>query len=129
MNAKDPLSLIYAVPDHPWMKSADKAAVRIAMTVAQAGKVKGEVQVEADLGEIIVTQDIKWPSDGLDQIRSVRDLLARAESPIAAPVLAAAFGGRTTPKRRERVEQVLETLVATGAARRDEATRGYYLPK
>lgn len=94
-----------------------------------AAKVKGEVQVEADLGEIIVTQAVKWPSDGLDQIRSVRDLLARAESPIAAPVLAAAFGGRTTPKRRERVEQVLETLVATGAARRDEATRGYYLPK
>lgn len=94
-----------------------------------AAKVKGEVQVEADLGEVIVTQDVKWPSDGLDQIRSVRDLLARAESPIAAPVLAAAFGGRTTPKRRERVEQVLETLVATGAARRDEATRGYYLPK
>ena len=94
-----------------------------------AAKVKGAVQVEADLGEVVRVEAVKWPSDGLDQIRSVRDLLARAESPIAAPVLAAAFGGRTTPKRRERVEQVLETLVATGAARRDEATRGYYLPK
>jgi SAM-dependent methyltransferase len=94
-----------------------------------AAKVKGAVQVEADLGEVVRVEAVKWPSDGLDQIRSVRDLLARAESPIAAPVLAAAFGGRTTPKRRDRVEQVLETLVATGAARRDEATRGYYLPK
>lgn len=94
-----------------------------------AAKVKGEVQVEADLGEMVVTQDVKWPSDGLDQIRSVRDLLARAESPITVPALAAAYAGRASPKRRERVEQVLETLVATGAARRDEASRGYYLPR
>ncbi len=94
-----------------------------------AAKVKGEVQVEADLGEVVVTQDVKWPSDGLDQIRSVRDLLARAESPITVPALAGAYAGRATPKRRERVEQVLETLVATGAARRDEASRGYYLPR
>ena len=41
MTAKEPLSLVYAVPDHPWMKSADKAAVRIAMTVAQAGNHEG----------------------------------------------------------------------------------------
>ena len=32
--AKGPLSLVYAVPDHPWQKAAGKAAVRIAMTVA-----------------------------------------------------------------------------------------------
>ena len=52
MAAKEPLSLVYAVPDHPWMKSADKAAVRIAMTVAQAGKHEGvlaEVVSEAEL--------------------------------------------------------------------------------
>lgn len=94
-----------------------------------AAKVKGEVQVEADLGEMVVTQDVKWPSDGLDQIRSVRDLLARADAPITVPALAAAYAGRASPKRRERVEQVLETLVATGAARRDAASRGYYLPR
>ncbi|RLQ88470.1 class I SAM-dependent DNA methyltransferase [Notoacmeibacter ruber] len=34
---KKPLSLVYAVPDHPWLKASDKAAVRIAMTVAEAG--------------------------------------------------------------------------------------------
>jgi len=94
-----------------------------------AAKVKGEVQVEADLGEVVVTQDVTWPSDGLDQIRSVRDLLARADAPITVPALAAAYAGRASPKRRERVEQVLETLVATGAARRDAASRGYYLPR
>ncbi|HTN14743.1 MAG TPA: hypothetical protein VL094_08050 [Sphingomonadaceae bacterium] len=92
-------------------------------------KVKGETQIEADLGEAAIVEDVKWPTDGLDQIRSVRELLARAASPISVPALAAAFAGRNTPKRRQRVEQVLDTLVSTGAARRDEATGGYYLPK
>ena len=39
-----PISIIFAVPDHPWTKaSGDSAAVRIAMTVATAGSVEGEV--------------------------------------------------------------------------------------
>ena len=32
-----PLSLVFAVPDHPWVDSADGAAVRIAMTVGTSG--------------------------------------------------------------------------------------------
>ncbi|MBS1302136.1 DNA methyltransferase [Loktanella sp. SALINAS62] len=47
-----PFSLVFAVGDHPWLKSADRAAVRIAMTVAEAGLsegVLGEVVEEADL--------------------------------------------------------------------------------
>lgn len=94
-----------------------------------AAKMKGGTQIEADMGEVAVAQEMKWPADGLDQIRSVRDLLAKAASPTSVPALAAAFGGRNTPRRRERVEQVLETLVSTGAARRDDATNGYYLPR
>ena len=39
--AKEPLSLVYAVPDHPWQKAAGKAAVRIAMTVAARGERDG----------------------------------------------------------------------------------------
>ncbi|PHP66610.1 hypothetical protein CSC94_13070 [Zhengella mangrovi] len=39
--AKDPLSLVFAVPDHPWLKASDKAAVRIAMTVAARGERTG----------------------------------------------------------------------------------------
>ena len=39
--AKEPLSLIFAVPDHPWQKAANKAAVRIAMTVAARGEREG----------------------------------------------------------------------------------------
>lgn len=36
-----PVSLLMAVPDHPWLKSPDKAAVRIAMTVGVAGDWEG----------------------------------------------------------------------------------------
>jgi hypothetical protein len=32
------LSLVFAIPDHPWVDSADGAAVRIAMTVAGPGR-------------------------------------------------------------------------------------------
>jgi SAM-dependent methyltransferase len=42
LNAKKPLSLVMAIADHPWTKvTRDSAAVRIAMTVAQAGKHDG----------------------------------------------------------------------------------------
>jgi hypothetical protein len=34
---KPPLALVFAVPDHPWVDSADGAAVRIAMTAGVAG--------------------------------------------------------------------------------------------
>lgn len=36
-----PLSLLYATPDHPWVDETDGAAVRIAMTVAEAGEKAG----------------------------------------------------------------------------------------
>ena len=49
--AKDPLSLVYAIPDHPWQKAAGKAAVRIAMTVAARGKRDGTLAtVERETG-------------------------------------------------------------------------------
>jgi len=41
MAQKNPLSLVFAVPDHPWVDAADGAAVRIAMTAAQAGNGEG----------------------------------------------------------------------------------------
>ncbi len=50
--AKKPLSLTMAIPDHPWLKSADKAAVRIAMTVGVPGTRDGALRtvvVESDL--------------------------------------------------------------------------------
>lgn len=43
LSAKDPVSLTFAIPDHPWVDSVDGAAVRIAMTVAQPGTLEGEL--------------------------------------------------------------------------------------
>jgi hypothetical protein len=42
LKAKKPLSLVLAIPDHPWTKATtDAAAVRIAMTVVEAGLSNG----------------------------------------------------------------------------------------
>lgn len=54
------LSLVYAVPDHPWVDSADGAAVRIAMTVAAPGGQEGRLytlqnEAEGDFGELAVS--------------------------------------------------------------------------
>ena len=44
-NDKKPVSIIYAIPDHPWVDSTDGAAVRIAMTVVTAGKLSGNINI------------------------------------------------------------------------------------
>lgn len=41
---KKPLSLVFAIPDHPWVTSEDGAAVRIAMTVGEGGEKVGLLQ-------------------------------------------------------------------------------------
>ena len=41
MDEKKPLHLAYAIADHPWVDSADGAAVRIALTVGDSGKSEG----------------------------------------------------------------------------------------
>lgn len=43
IEAKNPLALVYAIPDHPWVDSADGAAVRIALTVGAAGDHAGKL--------------------------------------------------------------------------------------
>ena len=43
LEAKDPLSLAFAIPDHPWVDASDGAAVRIAMTVGMAGTHEGRL--------------------------------------------------------------------------------------
>jgi hypothetical protein len=57
--ATPPLSLAYAVPDHPWVDSADGAAVRISMSVGVRGSAEGKLQTvtqerEVDGGEVAV---------------------------------------------------------------------------
>ncbi|WP_345236724.1 class I SAM-dependent DNA methyltransferase, partial [Hymenobacter saemangeumensis] len=40
-DAANPVSLVYAIPDHPWVNSSDGAAVRVAFTVAERGMLTG----------------------------------------------------------------------------------------
>jgi hypothetical protein len=78
-----------------------------------------------------VVERPKWPTDGLEQIRLVRDLLAKAPAPTPPDAISSVLDGRNTAKRRERVSEVLETLVATGLARKGEhdGQRRYFLPR
>ncbi|MEQ8403593.1 MAG: hypothetical protein RKE49_00750 [Oceanicaulis sp.] len=52
LSGKKPISLVFAIGDHPWVKTSDSAAVRIAMTTAVAGDQNGRsytVSSECDL--------------------------------------------------------------------------------
>jgi hypothetical protein len=44
LEGKKPVSIIYAISDHPWVDSSDGAVVRIGMTACQAGEHGGELQ-------------------------------------------------------------------------------------
>lgn len=84
-------------------------------------------QVAADLGGSAegAAQALAWPSDGLDQIRAVRSVLATATTPLAPEDIARRFrGGRN---RATRVETVLRHMVETGMVRADG--RSHFLPR
>ncbi|MCK0506845.1 class I SAM-dependent DNA methyltransferase [Aromatoleum anaerobium] len=60
LSAKNPLSLAFAIPDHPWVDAADGAAVQIAMTVGAGGEQEGRLlqvrdERETDRDEVDVT--------------------------------------------------------------------------
>ncbi|MCP5351001.1 MAG: class I SAM-dependent DNA methyltransferase, partial [Oceanospirillaceae bacterium] len=43
LEAKNPLTLAFAIPDHPWVDAADGAAVRIAMTTGSSSAAPGRL--------------------------------------------------------------------------------------
>jgi hypothetical protein len=43
LSGTPPLSLIFAIPDHPWIDSSDGASVRISMTAGKQGKLNGKL--------------------------------------------------------------------------------------
>ncbi|MBN9454892.1 MAG: class I SAM-dependent DNA methyltransferase [Bosea sp.] len=80
---KRPLSIVMAIPDHPWTKAGrDSAAVRIAMTVARAGHHEGKLctvlseagldtdqpQIELGVSEGRINSDL---TIGVDTTRAV----------------------------------------------------------
>jgi len=98
---------------------------------AKVADVADAEQIEADIALVAAAGKPKWPRDGLEQIRIVKDVLAKAAAPALAEEIAATFDGRNSAKRKDRVADVLETLVVTGAARTD-ARAGedrYFIPR
>jgi hypothetical protein len=75
------LYLAYAIPDHPWVDSADGAAVRIAMTVGVAGEGEGRL--------LSVTAERETGGEGLEVELSERVGLIHADLSIGANVAAA----------------------------------------
>ena len=68
MNEKKPLSLVFAIPDHPWIDSGEGAAVRIAMTAATTGEQPGVLGVlvnERKTGDETRTFEIRRSSGRL----------------------------------------------------------------
>ena len=56
----DKVSLVFAIPDHPWVDSVDGAAVEIAMTVATKGEQQGRLNIvieEVETGNL--DKDVK----------------------------------------------------------------------
>lgn len=43
IEGRSPVSIVFAIPDHPWVDSASGAAVRIAMTVGESGQKPGSL--------------------------------------------------------------------------------------
>ena len=48
MISTSPLSLLFAIPDHPWVNASDGAAVRISMTIGSEGEKSGTLQTVTD---------------------------------------------------------------------------------
>lgn len=65
LRADPALSLLFAIPDHPWVDSEDGAAVRIAMTVGECGATDGRVatvvsEEDTGTGEVKATVSTKY---------------------------------------------------------------------
>jgi hypothetical protein len=87
LNAKAPIGLVFAIPDHPWTKATrDSAAVRIAMTVAD-GSSRDGILLETTTEERLETDE---PRIGL-QAKTGRinsDLTVGVDVTKAPPLLA-----------------------------------------
>ena len=79
---KDPLSIIFAIPDHPWVETSDGANVRISMTAANLGKEKGKC-----LSIIHETYDSKSDSGEADLTFSEAIGEIQADLSVGIPIL------------------------------------------
>jgi hypothetical protein len=81
LTAKDPLSLTFAIPDHPWVDSADGAAVRIAMTVGRAGQHEGDLKH--------VTKELPYPDGEIEVVLAGQHGVIHANLNVGTDIAAA----------------------------------------
>lgn len=136
--ASPPLSLVYAVPDHPWVDSADGAAVRISMSVGVRGAAEGKLQTvtqerEADGGEVavelmsrqgVIHADLKVGANvaGAKRLQSNNRLSNRGVIPhgagfIVTPEEARSLGLGTVPGLEKRIRPYRNGRDLTGTPR------------
>ncbi|MCK6388778.1 MAG: class I SAM-dependent DNA methyltransferase, partial [Zoogloea sp.] len=93
LEAKPPLSLAFAIPDHPWVDAADGAAVRIAMTVGAAEEGEGSL--------VAVTAERETQQDEVEVSLQARRGCIFADLTMGADVVGArallANGGISSP--------------------------------
>jgi hypothetical protein len=71
LKTKKPISIVMAVPDHPWTKATqDAAAVRIAMTVCESGSREGVLQEVIKESELDTDTPMIELMEGVGQINS-----------------------------------------------------------
>jgi hypothetical protein len=76
------LSISFAIPDHPWVDTADGAAVRIAMTVASSGSKTGRLLQ-------VLSEDDGPAQDEVDVVLSERSGIIHADLTVGANLGAA----------------------------------------
>lgn len=79
LEGPNPISLVFAIADHPWVDTADGAGVRIAMTVGEAGR---------RLGRLLLSADSKG-ADEAGQALEVRSGRIRADLSVGADTASA----------------------------------------
>jgi hypothetical protein len=85
----------------------------------QAGIAAAPVQRELTVAAAEAAGRQSWPKELAEQFKAVRATLAAAEAPAGAEQIAAHF----VRARRNRVQEVLDTLVSLGQARQAGASR------
>jgi hypothetical protein len=87
LKGKPPISLVFAIPDHPWTKvTVGAAAVRIAITVAQAGSLVGRLETVAIEEQLDTDEPLIRTNVELGRINA--DLTIGANAADVPPLLA-----------------------------------------
>jgi hypothetical protein len=99
-----------------WLRPEYQAGAAVAPVATQAALIEEEVQAEVKAEE-----KKPWPATMAEQAQAVRQALLAAGGPVTARQVAVGFAGA----RPARVEELLETLVLLGQARR--LSKGKYV--